>query len=366
MSDASKEILGELLAQSLIAWGLDGTVQRASDASVLLSCNGTDIRVQAAPPDLPFRWMVTIDDRTRGAISLIAVASFAGTTYEFRNNTEDMLMGQNGALEGTAAVDGPNMKMTITRADNMAFKAGWIVLSRDGGKSRPVGVPSEDDCAIVESELASPGPGEVLVQIEWASCDPFQRGRMSEARSYAQPVAVGEVMTAQSAGEVVESNDERFAPGAKVVGQLGWQEYAVARGGTLRVVPDGIPLQWSLHVLGTPAEEQGIGKVFMVRDGLFDGVDAVLSWHPADTNEVHIQPSKACISFELTFHSPTAHASSALEARLSKILPVRAMPWQELAPELADYVQFNRRVTFILSFIFFLSAAILSFGPTHS
>ena len=73
MSDRSKEILGELLAQSLIAWGLDGTVQRASDASALLSCKGTDIRVQAAAPDLPFRWMVTIDDRTRGAISLIAV-----------------------------------------------------------------------------------------------------------------------------------------------------------------------------------------------------------------------------------------------------------------------------------------------------
>jgi len=82
LSDASKEILGELLAQSLIAWGLDGTVQRASDGSVLLSCNGTDIRVQAAAPDLPFRWMVTIDDRTRGAISLIAVLRAVRTALD--------------------------------------------------------------------------------------------------------------------------------------------------------------------------------------------------------------------------------------------------------------------------------------------
>jgi NADPH-dependent curcumin reductase CurA len=60
----------------------------------------------------------------------------------------------------------------------------------------------------------------------------------------------------------VESRDERFAPGDKVVGQLGWQEYAVARGGALRTVPDAVPLQWSLHVLGT----NGLTAWF----GLFD------------------------------------------------------------------------------------------------
>ena len=82
MSDRSKEILGELLAQSLIAWGLDGTVQSAINASVLLSCKGTGIRVQAAAPGLPFRWMVTIDDRTRGAISLIAVLRAVRTALD--------------------------------------------------------------------------------------------------------------------------------------------------------------------------------------------------------------------------------------------------------------------------------------------
>ncbi len=128
--------------------------------------------------------------------------------------------------------------------------------------ARPSGFPAESDFALVESEVPQPGPGEVLVQIEWASVDPYQRGRMSTARSYAKPVELGEVMTSQSAGEVVESNDPRFSPGDKVVGQLGWQEYAVARAGTLRQVPDGIPLQWSLHVLGT----NGLTAYF----GLFD------------------------------------------------------------------------------------------------
>ena len=63
---------------------------------------------------------------------------------------------------------------------------------------------------------------------------------MSEARSYAKPLEIGDVITAQAVGEVVETNDPRFAPGDTVVGQLGWQEYAVARGGSLRKTLDGV------------------------------------------------------------------------------------------------------------------------------
>ncbi len=128
--------------------------------------------------------------------------------------------------------------------------------------ARPVGFPKHSDFALVESLVPEPGPGEVLVRAHYLSVDPYQRGRMSEARSYAKPVQLGEVMTAQAAGEVVESKDPRFAPGEHVVGQLGWQEYAATRAGTLRQVPDGIPLQWSLHVLGT----NGLTAYF----GLFD------------------------------------------------------------------------------------------------
>jgi NADPH-dependent curcumin reductase CurA len=103
----------------------------------------------------------------------------------------------------------------------------------------------------VESELPSAGPGEVLVRSHWLSLDPYMRGRMSEARSYAKPTEVGEPMTGQAVGEVVESQDPRFVAGDLVVGQLGWQDYAVARGGTLRKVDPGLaPPQTALHVLG--------------------------------------------------------------------------------------------------------------------
>jgi NADPH-dependent curcumin reductase CurA len=118
--------------------------------------------------------------------------------------------------------------------------------------ARPVGAPQESDFALDEAPVPEVRPGEVLVRNLYVSLDPYQRGRMSEARSYAQPVELGDVVTSQSAGEVVESNDPRYSPGDTVVGQLGWQEYAVARGGSLRPVDPAVaPLPAYLHVLGT-------------------------------------------------------------------------------------------------------------------
>jgi NADPH:quinone reductase len=118
--------------------------------------------------------------------------------------------------------------------------------------ARPEGFPTESDFALVESEVPVPGAGEVLVRSHWLSLDPYMRGRMSTARSYAKPTEVGEPMTGQVVGEVVESQDGRFGPGELVVGQLGWQDYAVARGGTLRKVDPAFgPPQTALHVLGT-------------------------------------------------------------------------------------------------------------------
>jgi NADPH-dependent curcumin reductase CurA len=117
--------------------------------------------------------------------------------------------------------------------------------------ARPEGFPKESDFSLVESDVPPAGPGEVLVRIQWLSLDPYMRGRMSTARSYAKPTELGEPMTAQAVGDVVESNDPRFAPGESVVGQLGWQEFAVARGGALRKLDPALaPPQTALHVLG--------------------------------------------------------------------------------------------------------------------
>ena len=129
--------------------------------------------------------------------------------------------------------------------------------------ARPEGFPKESDFTLVEADVPSAGAGEVLVRAQWLSLDPYMRGRMSTARSYAKPTELGEPMTGQVVGEVVESNDPRFAPGDTVVGQLGWQDYAVARGGVLRKLdPSLAPPQTALHVLGAT----GLTAYF----GLFD------------------------------------------------------------------------------------------------
>jgi NADPH:quinone reductase len=120
--------------------------------------------------------------------------------------------------------------------------------------------------------VPQPGAGEVLVRVLWVSVDPYQRGRMSQARSYAKSLELGDVITAQAVGEAVESRDPRFEPGDLVVGQLGWQEYAVARAGSLRKLPPGLdPPSLALHVLGAT----GLTAYF----GLFDVAKVV----PGDT-----------------------------------------------------------------------------------
>ena len=129
--------------------------------------------------------------------------------------------------------------------------------------ARPVGEPQETDFALVEAEVPAPGEGEVLVRNLWMSLDPYMRGRMSEARSYARPVEIGEPMTAQAVGEVVESRSPRFSPGDVVVGQFGWQEYAVAGAHHVRRVDPALaPVTTALHVLGMT----GLTAYF----GLFD------------------------------------------------------------------------------------------------
>jgi NADPH-dependent curcumin reductase CurA len=117
--------------------------------------------------------------------------------------------------------------------------------------ARPTGFPEESDFTLEEAEVPEPGAGEVLVRNLWVSVDPYQRGRMSTQRSYARGLELGDVITAQAVGEVVESRDLRYSPGDLAVGQLGWQDYGVARGGSLRKLPQELdPATLALHVVG--------------------------------------------------------------------------------------------------------------------
>ncbi|MFL5146542.1 MAG: NADP-dependent oxidoreductase, partial [Microvirga sp.] len=119
--------------------------------------------------------------------------------------------------------------------------------------SRPVGEPKPTDFRLESAPVPEPGPGQVLLRTLWLSLDPYMRGRMSDAKSYAKPVGIGEVMTGGIVGEVVRSNDPKFAPGDLALGMGGWQEYAVLAGKELRKVdPAATPPSTALGVLGMP------------------------------------------------------------------------------------------------------------------
>ena len=118
---------------------------------------------------------------------------------------------------------------------------------------RPPGEPVESDFRVEEAAMPEPRHGEVLVKVHYLSLDPYQRGRMRDAAAYAAPVGLGEVMTGGIVGEVVKSEHAGFKVGDIVEDRLGWQEYAVGGGPTLRKVDPSIaPISTANGVLGMP------------------------------------------------------------------------------------------------------------------
>src|SRR5271157_3134222 len=119
--------------------------------------------------------------------------------------------------------------------------------------ARPVGLPKRSDWQFTETPLPEPRDGEALARVLYLSLDPAMRGWMNEGRSYIAPVAIGEVMRALGAGQVVASNDPSLAAGDFVTGLTGVQEYAVLKAGRLTKVAPGLaPLPVHLGVLGMP------------------------------------------------------------------------------------------------------------------
>jgi NADPH-dependent curcumin reductase CurA len=133
-----------------------------------------------------------------------------------------------------------------------------VVLAR-----RPPAEVAEADFRVEEVPVPEPGPREVLVRVVYMSLDPYMRGRMRDAASYAAPVGIGEVMTGGTVGEVVKSNHPGFKVGDIVEDRLGWQEYAIGPGPAMRKVDATLaPISTANGVLGMP----GMTAYF----GLFD------------------------------------------------------------------------------------------------
>jgi NADPH-dependent curcumin reductase CurA len=120
-------------------------------------------------------------------------------------------------------------------------------------KSRPEGAPGLDNFELVQAPVPEPGDGEVVMRTRWLSLDPYMRGRMSAAKSYAKPVDIGAPMTGGTVSEVTASRDPGFAVGDIVMGYGGWQDYARSSGQGLRKLDPAVaPVTTALGVLGMP------------------------------------------------------------------------------------------------------------------
>jgi NADPH-dependent curcumin reductase CurA len=129
-------------------------------------------------------------------------------------------------------------------------------------KSRPSGAPTPDNFDLVDAPMPVAGDGEVLRRTIYLSLDPYMRGRMSDAPSYAPPVPVGGLMGGHTVSEVVESKNPAYRAGDLVTGYDGWQAFASSSGKDLRKLdPKQAPISTAIGVLGMPGMTAFVGLV---------------------------------------------------------------------------------------------------------
>ena len=126
--------------------------------------------------------------------------------------------------------------------------------------AHPVGFPADTDFKMVETPVPDPADGEILIRTVYLSLDPYMRGRMNEGPTYAKAIQLGEVMTAQTVGQVVASRHAGFAEGDFVLSSSGWQEYAVSNGEGVRTLDPAVaPISTAVGVLGMPGMTAYVG-----------------------------------------------------------------------------------------------------------
>src|SRR3712207_6751476 len=152
------------------------------------------------------------------------------------------LMGRHKHVQGRVACEPTSGASSVTEQNLQILLA-----------SRPSGRPSQENFKLVRTPIPAPGEGQVLLKVRYLSLDPYMRGRMSAAKSYAAAVEIGDVMEAGTVGEVLESRHPDYKPGDMVLSYSGWQSYALADATTLRKLdPNQAPVTTALGVLGMP------------------------------------------------------------------------------------------------------------------
>ncbi|ELU4010594.1 NADP-dependent oxidoreductase [Vibrio vulnificus] len=119
--------------------------------------------------------------------------------------------------------------------------------------SRPVGAPTAENFALKQSDIPTPAQGEMLLRSVYLSLDPYMRGRMSDVKSYAEPVGIDEVMVGGTVCQVEVSNHAEFEVGEWVLAYTGWQDYAISNGeGLIKLGKQPSHPSYALGVMGMP------------------------------------------------------------------------------------------------------------------
>lgn len=143
----------------------------------------------------------------------------------------------------------------MTAANPLPSHSRQIVLA-----ARPQGEPVAGNFRQVSAPLPELADGQLLLQTIWLSLDPYMRGRMSAAKSYAAPVAIGDVMVGGAVSKVIASRHPDFAAGEIVQGRTGWQSHPISDGtGLVKVDPTLAPISTALGVLGMPGMTAYVG-----------------------------------------------------------------------------------------------------------
>ncbi|WP_201835831.1 NADP-dependent oxidoreductase [Microvirga zambiensis] len=229
--------------------------------------------------------------------------------------------------------------------------------------ARPEGEPTPDHFRRESAPLPEPGPGQILIQIHWLSLDPYMRGRMSAAKSYAKPVGIGEVMEGGTVGEVVVSNHPVYASGDFVLSHSGWQEYAVADGDSVRKLdPNFAPVSTALGVLGMPGMTAYTGLLNIGQPKSGETVVVAAAAGPVGSLVGQIAKIKGChvvglagglekcayLLNELGFDAAIDHRASDMPERLAEACPrgvdvyfenVGGAVWNAVFPLLNDFAR---------------------------
>nr|WP_210302604.1 NADP-dependent oxidoreductase [Phyllobacterium sp. 628] len=133
------------------------------------------------------------------------------------------------------------------KEQTMSYNTRIVLASRPQGRVKP------ENFRIEEQPIPVPGNGELLLKILFLSLDPYMRGRMDDAKSYAAPVAIDGVMEGGTVAEVVTSNHPDYTAGDIVLSHSGWQSYAISNGiGLRKLDPKAAPLSTAVGILGMP------------------------------------------------------------------------------------------------------------------